>query len=41
MSTDIVFSELEEKMKKTIESVKRDFGRIRASRANPSNLDRS
>ena len=40
MSTDIVFSELDEKMIKTIESVKRDFGSIRTGRANPSILDR-
>ncbi|MFN8671055.1 MAG: ribosome recycling factor [Candidatus Sericytochromatia bacterium] len=37
---DNIFSELEEKMKKTIESVKRDFASIRTGRANASILDR-
>lgn len=38
--TDQLFSELEEKMKKTIESVKRQFVSIRTGRANASILDR-
>lgn len=40
MSIDNVFSELEEKMKKTIEAVKRDFASIRTGRASTSILDR-
>lgn len=40
MSTDAIFSELEETMKKTIESVKRQFVSVRTGRANPSILDR-
>ncbi|MBC7476010.1 MAG: ribosome recycling factor [Candidatus Sericytochromatia bacterium] len=38
--TEQLFSELEEKMKKTIESVKKQFISIRTGRANASILDR-
>lgn len=40
MSTDAIFSELEETMKKTIESVKRQFSSVRTGRASASILDR-
>lgn len=38
--TDDIFSELEDKMNKTIQSLKKDFQSIRTGRANASILDR-
>lgn len=40
MATEEVFQETEEKMKKAIESLKRELGNIRAGRATPAMLER-
>lgn len=40
MATKKIFQETEEKMKKAMESLKRELGNIRAGRANPAMLER-